>query len=227
MRSSYSGFVSRLILAVLFSGVFTASVLAHVGSSASSGSSSGSSASSASSGSSSPSSASSGSSSGSSGSSSSGSSSGSSGSSSGAGHNNVNIPLAPNAPVYNEVDSSIKSITRGAEPAIDECDNRDFRCIADVLDNYAAALREIAPQLPPAMRNLPDIVARAARRVRVARTRQEAIQAVKVAIDAVRKSIALLKADDPVALNRATRAGSFVAETLQVADNKLEKAVGL
>jgi hypothetical protein len=50
---------------------------------------------------------------------------------------------------------------------------------------------------------------------------------VKVAIDAVHKSIALLKAEDPIAINRATRVGSFVAETLQVADNKLERAVGL
>jgi predicted RNase H-like HicB family nuclease len=96
-----------------------------------------------------------------------------------------------------------------------------------VLDSYAAALREIAPHLPPAMQDLPDIVAKAARRVRTAKTRQEAIKAVKVAIDAVHKSIALLKAEDPIAINRATRVGSFVAETLQVADNKLERAVGL
>ena len=88
-------------------------------------------------------------------------------------------------------------------------------------------MREIAPQLPPALRDLPDIVAKAATRVRAAKTRREAIQAVKVAIEAVHKSIALLKADDPVALRRETRVGSFVEETLQVADNKLERAVGL
>jgi hypothetical protein len=37
----------------------------------------------------------------------------------------------------------------------------------------------------------------------------------------------LLKADEPIALQAETREGAFVAETLQVADRKLEKAVGL
>jgi hypothetical protein len=74
---------------------------------------------------------------------------------------------------------------------------------------------------------LPGVVARAATRVRAARTRREAIHAVQIAIAAVHKSIALLKADDPVALRREAREGSFVEETLRVADNKLERAVGL
>ena len=52
-------------------------------------------------------------------------------------------------------------------------------------------------------------------------------KALKVAIAEVHKSIALLKADDPAAVPAGTREGSFVVETLQVADNKLEKAVGL
>jgi len=37
----------------------------------------------------------------------------------------------------------------------------------------------------------------------------------------------LLKADDPVARRAGTRDGALVVETLRVADNKLEKAVGL
>jgi hypothetical protein len=121
----------------------------------------------------------------------------------------------------------VKALSRGAEAAIDECDYETPECVADVLDRYAAALRQIAPQLPPALRNLPDIVARAATRVRASRTREEAVKALKVAIAEVHKSIALLKADDPAAVPAGTREGSFVVETLQVADNKLEKAVGL
>jgi hypothetical protein len=37
----------------------------------------------------------------------------------------------------------------------------------------------------------------------------------------------LLKAGDPFALRTETRASSFVIQTLQVANDKLEKAVGL
>jgi len=134
-------------------------------------------------------------------------------------------PIAPNDP--GEGGSSVKGLSRGAEAAVDECGYQDPQCVADVLDRYAAALRELAPQLPPALQNLPDIVARAATRVRASKTREEAVKALKIAIAEVHKSIALLRADDPIALQTGTREGSFVAETLQVADNKLEKAVGL
>ena len=100
-------------------------------------------------------------------------------------------------------------------------------CIADALDNYAAALAQLAPQMPPEFRNLPNIVATAARRVRTSQTRAQAVHALKIAISAVHKTIALLRADDPVTLTAETREGGFVVETLQVARNKLEKATGL
>jgi hypothetical protein len=122
---------------------------------------------------------------------------------------------------------AVQAASQSADQAIALCDTRTRRCIADALDEYATALRELAPQLPPAFRDLPVIVEQAATRVRTARTKKEAIAAVTSAIQAVHKSIALLKADDPVALRAETRAGSFVIQTLQVADEKLEKAVGL
>jgi hypothetical protein len=50
---------------------------------------------------------------------------------------------------------------------------------------------------------------------------------VKAAIGQVRKTIALLEADDPVILQTETREGELVAETLEVADARLEKASGL
>ena len=123
--------------------------------------------------------------------------------------------------------SGVQAASQAADEAISRCDTRTRRCIADALDEYATALRALAPQLPPALRDLPVIVEQAATRVRTARTKKEAIAAVTSAIQAVHKSIALLKADDPFALRTETRASSFVIQTLQVADEKLEKAVGL
>jgi chaperonin cofactor prefoldin len=88
-------------------------------------------------------------------------------------------------------------------------------------------LRQLAPLSPPELRNLPITVERAATKVRTARTKKEAIAAMTNAIAEVHKTIALLKADDPVYLRSGTRDGELVVETLQVADDKLQKAVGL
>jgi len=88
-------------------------------------------------------------------------------------------------------------------------------------------LRQIVPQLPPQLRSLPDIVQTAAKRVRASRSREEAVRAVAIAIAVVHKTIALLKADDGFALRVQTREGVLVAETLEVASNKLESATGL
>jgi hypothetical protein len=125
-----------------------------------------------------------------------------------------------------DIGGAIKAISRASEHIIERCCNTQ-ECIADALDNYAAALAQLAPQLPPQLQNLPNIVATAAARVRVARTRTQAIHALSVAISAVHKTIALLRADDSFALKAGTRAGGFVGETLQVATLKLENAAGL
>jgi hypothetical protein len=123
---------------------------------------------------------------------------------------------------------AVKSATRSAEKAISLCpDDNPQHCIADALDAYADALRSLSPSLPPDLQEMPDIVSRAASQVRQAKTKAQAIKAVKIAIAEVHKTISLLKADDPVVLKVETREGAFVAETLEVADNKLEKAVGL
>jgi hypothetical protein len=136
---------------------------------------------------------------------------------------------APPAGAGPDGTSAVKSVTRSAERAISTCpdDSNSERCIADALDAYADALRNLSPSLPPDLQELPDIVSRAAREVRQAKTKAQAVKAVKIAIAEVHKTISLLKADDPVVLKVETREGAFVAETLEVADNKLEKAVGL
>jgi hypothetical protein len=122
---------------------------------------------------------------------------------------------------------SVKSVSDSAEQAVTVCDAHTARCIADALDDYATALRALGPLLPREFNDLPVIVERAATKVRTARTKKEAISAVQSAIAEVHKRIALLRADDPVTLKVGTRDGAFVIQTLQVADDKLEKAVGL
>ena len=121
----------------------------------------------------------------------------------------------------------VVALSRSAQAQMSQCMQDDPICIADALDAYAAELRNLSPPLSPELRTLPDIVSRAARRVRQAKTRAEATTAIKVAIAEVHKTIALLKADDPIIVNAETRQGAFVAETLAVADDKLEKASGL
>ena len=80
----------------------------------------------------------------------------------------------------------------------------------------AQALAQVAPRLPPHLQNVAGIVATAAGRARVARTKAEVFRAVHDAIAAIHKDIELVKAEDPDNL-RATRGGDFVAETLNVA----------
>jgi hypothetical protein len=131
---------------------------------------------------------------------------------------------------FSQLGPDTKAVARAAETAINSCYG-DFAverlCVADALDAYARALRNLSPALPPRLRALPDIVSRAAQRVRVARTKAEATNAIRIAVAEVHKTISLLRADDPSLVKAETRAGGFVAETLEVANNKLEKAVGL
>jgi hypothetical protein len=134
----------------------------------------------------------------------------------------------PNVPGAGAVEAtSLAALSGQTQNAINGCDAASPECVADALDAYAAALQQIAPQLPPQLRSLPTVVATAASQVRFSRNPRQAIQALRVAIAAVHKSIALLRADDPVTLKAATREGALVAATLQVADDKLERAIGL
>jgi hypothetical protein len=144
---------------------------------------------------------------------------GAAGSSGGGGHSAVG-PTGGSGP-------SVLTVSESAEQAVGLCDIHTPRCIADALDDYATALRALGPLLPREFNDLPAIVERAATKVRTARTKKEAISAVQSAIAEVHKRIALLRADDPVTLKVGTRDGAFVIQTLQVADDKLEKAVGL
>jgi hypothetical protein len=118
-------------------------------------------------------------------------------------------------------------LSQQVQRELEACNIRARRCIADALDTYATGLLAEAPRLPPELRTLPIVVETAATKVRLARTKKEAMSALTSAIAQIHKSIGLLRIDDPVILKAATREEELVAETLQVADNQLEKAMGL
>jgi hypothetical protein len=85
----------------------------------------------------------------------------------------------------------------------------------------------LIPTLDPRAREAAALVQAAATTVRTAKTKKEAVTAITNAIAEVHKSIALLKADDSTSLRSNTRDGNFAVETLHIADDKLQKAVGL
>jgi hypothetical protein len=127
----------------------------------------------------------------------------------------------------NSVGSMVEAITRQAQDALSACSLDSPACIADILDRYAAALQQIAPRLPPALRKLPAIVAAAARRARAATSPREAVFILRAAVAEVHNAIVLLKADDPMTQRTQTREGALVAGTLRVAENRLETAFGI
>jgi hypothetical protein len=122
---------------------------------------------------------------------------------------------------------AVQNAATQAQDAISACQRDDLQCLADALDAYAEALRELSPALPPPLRKLPDIISKAARGVRTAKTKGQAVRAIKVAIAEVNKAISLLNAGDSFTLSVQTREGTLVEQTLEVASAKLEKATGL
>jgi hypothetical protein len=126
-----------------------------------------------------------------------------------------------------DVAAEVAALSTQTQQSIEGCQADTPPCIADALDAYAETLRKLAPYLPPQLRTLPTIVATAAKKVRAAKTKAEAVQAVKTAIAEVHKRIALLRTDDADTRQVGTREGTLVVETLQVASDKLERAIGL
>lgn len=136
-------------------------------------------------------------------------------------------PAQPEQAASDDVEAEVKAASDGAQAAIAACGIETPSCVADALDAYADALEKLAPRLPPRLRTLPAIIRKAAHNIRVAKTPAAAVRALKTAIAEVHKTISLLRADDAVTRQVGTREGALVVETLQVASDKLEKAVGL
>jgi hypothetical protein len=135
-------------------------------------------------------------------------------------------PSLPSLPTFGEAGDDVKALSRATESYIRNCGCATQACIADALDTYAAALAQVAPRLPPQLQDEANVVAQAARRVRAARTKTEALHALHDAIAIIHKDVELVRAEDPDH-PRLTRGGDFVAETLNVASLALEKGGGL
>ena len=77
------------------------------------------------------------------------------------------------------------------------------------------------------LQGLPSIVRRAAEGVRTARSKSEALRALRGAIGDVHARIDLIRIEDPDAKAQATREGSLTIDTLVVARASLERATRL
>ncbi|MFZ1965057.1 MAG: hypothetical protein WAU78_16620 [Roseiarcus sp.] len=121
----------------------------------------------------------------------------------------------------------MKELSRATQAYIRECRCVTQDCVADALDRYAEALAAVAPRLPKELQETPEVVARAARRVRSAKTKADAIKALDQAAALIHKDMTLVRAEDPDTQQRQTRSGAFVIDTLNVASLSLEKGGAL
>ncbi|HEY1781156.1 MAG TPA: filamentous hemagglutinin N-terminal domain-containing protein [Roseiarcus sp.] len=136
-------------------------------------------------------------------------------------------PSLPDPNRLSDPDQALRAISQSLENYFRRCQNLTQATIADALDEYAAKLRILAPRLPPALRNVPAIVAEGARRVRAARSRSEAIAVLHQTVAAVHKEIALVLSEDPQTRGRELRDGDVVAGALDRTSVALVNSGGL
>ncbi|MBV9289063.1 MAG: hypothetical protein JO288_14825, partial [Hyphomicrobiales bacterium] len=136
-------------------------------------------------------------------------------------------PSLPDPNRFSDPDQALRSISNAMENYFRRCQNPTQTTIADALDEYADKLQVLAPRLPPALRNVPAIVAEGARRVRAARSRSEAVAVLRQTIATVHKEIALVLSEDPETRSRETRDGAVVAGALEAASATLVTSGGL
>jgi len=132
----------------------------------------------------------------------------------------------PPTPTFGDAADAVKGMSEATQSYIRNCGCATQACMADALEQYAEALAQVAPRLPPHLQNSAGVVATAAARLRIARNKSEAARAINDAIAAIHKDIELVKAEDPDN-PRATRGGDFIVDTLNVASLALEKGGGL
>jgi hypothetical protein len=133
--------------------------------------------------------------------------------------------------------ADLEEISAALERSVSACELRHDRkevtlaesraCTADALERYARAMGARILDLPPPLRSIPAAIREAARRVRTARTAEEAQAAVRTAVGEVRKAIALLRADEPEVARIQVRQASTIAAALSSVEAKLAKATGL
>src|SRR5208283_4407208 len=136
-------------------------------------------------------------------------------------------PSLPDPNRYSDPDAALRAISQALDNYFKRCENPTQATIADALDEYAAKLQVLAPRLPPALRNIPAIVAEAARRVRAARSRTEAVAVLRQTIAAIHKEIALVRSEDPETHSREIRGREAVVGAVNVARVALVNSGGL
>jgi hypothetical protein len=132
----------------------------------------------------------------------------------------------PDPSSFADAADAVKGLSSATQAYIKQCHCAAQDCVADALDRYAAALAAVAPRLPRQLQDMPDVVARAARRVRFAKSKAEAIKALNQAAALIHKDVTLVRADDADA-QRQTRSADSVVDTLNVASLALEKGGAL
>ena len=137
------------------------------------------------------------------------------------------LPDLPDPALFSDIGDAVKAASRATRAHIERCGCNTQACIADALDSYAETLAKAAPRLPPQLRDLPSVVATAARRVRAARTKTEAVHILLAAVAHVQKEILLIRVDNTDQTHREARSGDFAAGTLQTAAAALVRSDAL
>jgi hypothetical protein len=136
-------------------------------------------------------------------------------------------PSLPDPNQFSDPDAALRAISEAMENYFRRCQNPTKATIADALDAYAAKLQVLAPRLPPALRNVPAIIAQAAKRVRAAPTRAEAVAVLRQTVAEIHKEIALVLSEDPQTRSREVRDGDVIAGALGDANVALVNSGGL
>jgi len=136
---------------------------------------------------------------------------------------------APRLPIWNtgDVANNVKAMAKATSYYLENCHCPDATCVADALDNYAAALEAIGPRLPPAVADLPAIVRRAAGKVRAARSISQARAAIGEAERTIQAKLQLLEVADPDTRSDSFRSARFTGDMLSVASVSLVRVAGL
>jgi filamentous hemagglutinin family protein len=136
-------------------------------------------------------------------------------------------PSLPDPNRFSDPDTALRAISQSMENYFRRCQNPTQSTIGNALDAYAAKLQVLAPRLPPALRNVPTIIAQAAKRVRAASTRAEAVAVLRQTVAEVHKEIALVLSEDPQTRSREVRDGDVIAGALGDANVALVNSGGL
>ena len=136
-------------------------------------------------------------------------------------------PSLPDPNRFADPEAALRAISHALDNYFKRCENPTQATIADALDAYAARLQVLAPRLPPALRNVPAIIAEGARRVRAARSRTEAVAVLHETAAAVHKEIALVLSEDPQTRSHEVRDGDVIAGALGGASVALVNSGGL